>query len=98
MVVIDTQKLTVKSTWPLPGCNGPSGLAIDSKHHRLFSVCDGKVMAVTDAANGKQVALVPITLPSQTENRSEEHTSELQSPDHLLSRLLLEKKKTISHT
>src|SRR5258708_12686392 len=25
--------------------------------------------------------------------RSEEHTSELQSPDHLLSRLLLEKKK-----
>jgi hypothetical protein len=26
----------------------------------LFSVCDGKVMAVTNAANGKQVALVPI--------------------------------------
>src|SRR5258708_20398942 len=28
-------------------------------------------------------------------NRSEEHTSELQSPDHLVCRLLLEKKKTI---
>src|SRR5258708_35058669 len=28
------------------------------------------------------------------ENRSEEHTSELQSPDHLVCRLLLEKKKT----
>src|SRR5947208_13730992 len=27
--------------------------------------------------------------------RSEEHTSELQSPDHLLCRLLLEKKKNI---
>src|SRR5258708_6887299 len=27
-------------------------------------------------------------------NRSEEHTSELQSPDHLVCRLLLEKKKT----
>ena len=27
------------------------------------------------------------------EFRSEEHTSELQSPDHLVSRLLLEKKK-----
>src|SRR5258708_12900413 len=26
--------------------------------------------------------------------RSEEHTSELQSPDHLVSRLLLEKKNT----
>src|SRR5207244_11400003 len=30
--------------------------------------------------------------------RSEEHTSELQSPDHLVCRLLLEKKKTHSHT
>src|SRR5947208_5021893 len=28
-----------------------------------------------------------------TEARSEEHTSELQSPDHLVCRLLLEKKK-----
>src|SRR5258708_28717856 len=27
--------------------------------------------------------------------RSEEHTSELQSPDHLVCRLLLEKKKTL---
>src|SRR5207244_7686731 len=28
-----------------------------------------------------------------SETRSEEHTSELQSPDHLVCRLLLEKKK-----
>src|SRR5438552_14952162 len=31
--------------------------------------------------------------PSATFPRSEEHTSELQSPDHLVCRLLLEKKK-----
>src|SRR5258708_21080999 len=31
--------------------------------------------------------------PSGTDSRSEEHTSELQSPDHLVCRLLLEKKK-----
>src|SRR5258708_23626491 len=30
--------------------------------------------------------------------RSEEHTSELQSPDHLVCRLLLEKKKTDNPT
>src|SRR5258708_21907185 len=30
--------------------------------------------------------------------RSEEHTSELQSPDHLVCRLLLEKKKTVRLT
>src|SRR5258708_19349390 len=31
--------------------------------------------------------------PCFSPNRSEEHTSELQSPDHLVCRLLLEKKK-----
>src|SRR5207244_11241076 len=32
-------------------------------------------------------------LSSSGQSRSEEHTSELQSPDHLVCRLLLEKKK-----
>src|SRR5258708_14194928 len=35
---------------------------------------------------------VPLTAPKSAANRSEEHTSELQSPDHLVCRLLLEKK------
>src|SRR5258708_31246283 len=33
------------------------------------------------------------TVPLRRRKRSEEHTSELQSPDHLVCRLLLEKKK-----
>lgn len=60
MVEIDSAKLTVQATWPLPGCNSPSGLAIDRKHHRLFSVCDDNVMAVTNAQTGAQVAKVAI--------------------------------------
>lgn len=60
MVEIDSRKLTVMATWPLPGCNSPSGLAIDRAHHRLFSVCDGNVMAVTNSETGAQVAQVPI--------------------------------------
>src|SRR5258708_9375011 len=35
-------------------------------------------------------ALQNITLINQFDRRSEEHTSELQSPDHLVCRLLLE--------
>src|SRR5438552_7997435 len=35
----------------------------------------------------------PCSIPSRRRSRSEEHTSELQSPDHLVCRLLLEKKK-----
>ncbi len=48
MTVIDSRKLSVLRTFPLPGCARPSGLAIDRAHHRLFSVCDGKTMAITD--------------------------------------------------
>src|SRR5258708_11491310 len=35
-----------------------------------------------------------VTERVEVRDRSEEHTSELQSPDHLVCRLLLEKKKT----
>src|SRR5256885_3567427 len=37
-----------------------------------------------------------LPLPPQSWKRSEEHTSELQSPCNLVCRLLLEKKKTIT--
>jgi YVTN family beta-propeller protein len=60
MAVIDSRKLAVTAIWPLTGCASPSGLAIDRTHHRLFSVCDGKTMAVTNAENGSQVARVAI--------------------------------------
>lgn len=60
MAVIDSRKLAVLAIWDLPGCASPTGLAIDKAHHRLFSVCDGRVMAVTDAGSGKQIATVPI--------------------------------------
>src|SRR5215216_4961630 len=53
---------------------------------------------------GRAVALPPLRKPPRprpvtpyvarvSKPRSEEHTSELQSPDHLVCRLLLEKKK-----
>src|SRR5258708_59528 len=43
----------------------------------------------------KQVYIGQLPRPSMKDgSRSEEHTSELQSPDHLVCRLLLEKKKT----
>ncbi len=60
MAVIDSRKLSIERIVPLPGCASPSGLAIDKVHHRLFSVCDGKIMAITDADTGRQIARVPI--------------------------------------
>src|SRR5258708_14950214 len=45
-----------------------------------------------DAKKRQYRVALPNTNPLMW-NRSEEHTSELQSPDHLVCRLLLEKKK-----
>src|SRR5215216_7119775 len=42
---------------------------------------------------GLAMVIVQNTAPWTYLRRSEEHTSELQSPDHLVCRLLLEKKK-----
>src|SRR5258708_12823746 len=39
----------------------------------------------------RSLTRTPTTLTTCTDVRSEEHTSELQSPDHLVCRLLLEK-------
>src|SRR5258708_21300375 len=42
------------------------------------------------------ILVILIVVPIHFGLRSEEHTSELQSPDHLVCRLLLEKKKNSS--
>ena len=60
LVAIDAKTLKIKANWALPGCANPTGLAIDTGHHRLFSVCGNQVMAVTDSASGRPVARVAI--------------------------------------
>jgi DNA-binding beta-propeller fold protein YncE len=60
IVSLDPQNLKVKSRWPLAPCQEPSGLAIDIKNRRLFSGCDNKMMAVTNADTGKVIATLPI--------------------------------------
>src|SRR5258708_31253890 len=47
-------------------------------------------ISVIVVLSGRMIVVLP---PDVVAFRSEEHTSELQSPDHLVCRLLLEKKK-----
>src|SRR5438552_12174467 len=57
--------------------------------------CSGSAAArapTSSACCGRPASSRP-KQPSRRRWRSEEHTSELQSPDHLVCRLLLEKKK-----
>jgi len=61
IAVIDSRKLTITQHWPLAPGKGPSGLAMDTKNRRLFSVCgDNQKMIVMNADNGHIVADLPI--------------------------------------
>jgi len=56
IIEIDAAKAAVTKRYSLKPCDGPSGLAIDNKNRRLFSVCGNKMMAVSDPDAGKVVA------------------------------------------
>jgi WD40 repeat protein len=56
LIELDTKKLAETHRWPLAPCKSPSGLALDPRSRRLFSVCDEKVMSVMDADSGKVIA------------------------------------------
>jgi len=56
IVEIDAAKPVVTRRASLAPCEGPSGLAIDVKNKKLFSVCGNKMMAVTDIATMKVIA------------------------------------------
>jgi DNA-binding beta-propeller fold protein YncE len=56
IVEIDAAKPGVTRRASLAPCEGPSGLAIDVKNKKLFSVCGNKMMAVTDIATMKVIA------------------------------------------
>lgn len=60
VIAIDTKSNRVTRHWSLAPCESPSGLAIDIVHHRLFSGCENKLMAISDYAAGKVIATAPI--------------------------------------
>jgi YVTN family beta-propeller protein len=58
--VIDAISLSVIDTWSIAPGEEPSGLAIDLKTNRLFSVCANKVMIVVNALDGKIITSLAI--------------------------------------
>jgi YVTN family beta-propeller protein len=58
--MINSATLKLEKTWDLGKGEEPSGLALDNKNHRLFSVCGNKLMIILDANSGKQIAELPI--------------------------------------
>jgi DNA-binding beta-propeller fold protein YncE len=50
----------VEHYWKLEGGEEPTGLAIDIKNQRLFSVCGNKKMVIVDGQSGKTLTTIAI--------------------------------------
>lgn len=62
IAAIDTKTLEVKSRWPVAPAGGPTALAMDAQHRRLFSAGRNPAMlAILDADTGKVIQTFPIT-------------------------------------
>ena len=60
IAVIDVVKHVLVTTWPLKGCEEPTGLGFDEKNHRLFSACGNQVMVATDSRTGQVLGTTAI--------------------------------------
>ena len=60
VVELDSKKLSIVKRSSLSPCEEPSGMAIDIEHHRIFSGCHNKIMAIMDVDSGKVIATAPI--------------------------------------
>jgi DNA-binding beta-propeller fold protein YncE len=59
--VINANTMKVLHNYPLSPCGGPTGLALDKQHQRLFTGCrENKGMSVVDINTGKVITTLPI--------------------------------------
>src|SRR5688572_30892211 len=85
--------IRLTETWALPSA-GTSGRRC-TLAYPCFDTSNTWAPALTEPRYGVLPTATPsiVTSASSTSDRSEEHTSELQSQSNLVCRLLLEKKK-----
>ena len=60
VVEIDAKNAMVTRRWSTQPCKQPVSMAIDTRHHRLFSGCRSGVLAVSDYQSGKTITTLPI--------------------------------------
>jgi len=62
IAVVDSHSLEIKARWPVAPAGGPTALAMDREHRRLFSAGRNPAMLiVVDADNGKVIQSFPIS-------------------------------------
>lgn len=62
LAAIDSQTMTVKARWPVAPAGGPTALAMDREHRRLFSAGrKPQMLVMMDADSGKVLQSMPIS-------------------------------------
>ena len=54
---IDAAAKKVTTSWQLMPCSGPSGLAIDSTHHQIFTTCEDHKLVAVNTDTGRVTAI-----------------------------------------
>ena len=79
VAVVDTRARRVLARWDLPGCHDPHGVAMDPAAARVFVSCPAGQMAVMDAGDGREVALLAIGQGSDSAGFDPSHHVALSS-------------------
>ena len=59
VAVLDTRARKLVGRFPLSGCDGPTGIALDRRAHEIVSACANGI-AIVSAPDGRKVASLPI--------------------------------------
>src|SRR5262249_9375308 len=60
IIEVDARNAIVTRRYSIAPCDSPSGLAFDPRRALLYSVCENKLMIVSDPVGGKVLATPPI--------------------------------------
>jgi DNA-binding beta-propeller fold protein YncE len=60
LVVIDAKAMKVRATYPMSGCEEPSGIAAIPKKGLILSACANQIARLTNATTGAEVASLPL--------------------------------------
>lgn len=60
VAVIDARTRALSALWPLPGCERPTGIALDARGGQLFSACGNRVLVALETASGRVLGGAPI--------------------------------------
>ena len=60
VAVLDTHSQKLVRRFPLAGCEGPTGIAIDPKSDEILSACGENAVAIVSSPDGRQIAKLAI--------------------------------------